>query len=163
MRLLQKLIIDHAVKKQKPGDPPFLLSSGHTSDILVDLSIVLSTTEGQLSLASEVYGYPMPSTIAAIGGPLSGSDLVAFAFISRGFPRNRFGVRKTEKHRGYDQGLITGSVKPGDEVILVEDQITAFGCKIVQIFCVVDRGGLKIASSALNVPGTRLYQLEDLV
>lgn len=165
---LRNLINEQAIRT----DGPFNLSSGGTSDVLVDLSRVLRTNAGFYALSRSVdIDYSMK--IDAVGGPLSGSDPVAAALmVGYAFPR-WFGVRKQSKDRGYDTDRITGSLNPGDRVLLVEDVCTtggnllriaedvkAFGATIERVFVVVDRGGLENVRNALGVPCTSLFRLE---
>jgi orotate phosphoribosyltransferase len=110
----------------------------------------------------------------AIGGPCVGADPIVGGFLYQIGPSNVRGflVRKEEKGHGVD-GLIIGSVKPGDRCLIVEDVTTSggsllraceivqkFGCEVAEVISVVDRNagarelfdrhGIKF-SSLLNI------------
>lgn len=155
---------------------PFNLSSGGTSDILIDLSQVLRTHDGFADLCQIVWD--ITDQYDAVGGPLSGSDPVAAAFMESGCKGGTidrwFGVRKDSKHRGHDIDEITGSLVAGDKVLLVEDVCTTGGnllrvAPIIQkaggvisgVMVVVDRGGLARVATELGVPVKALYALKD--
>lgn len=179
MSKLKQLIKDQAIMRAEKGRF-FNLSSGGKSDILIDCSKVLRTRQGFKALQSEILKNQNHLTrfchLDAVGGPLSGSDPVAFAFLSTlSIPRS-FGVRKESKNRGFDQDEITGSLQKGDNVLLVEDVcttggnllriapiITDFGANIVRVLVVVDRGGLAKVKDELKVSCSSLFTLEDLI
>jgi len=152
----------------------FTMASGNTSNTMLDLSKVLRTKAGQTALVShlEDIGHEY---YTCVGGPLNGSDLVAFAVTQAWNIDKWFGIRKAPKNRGYDIGRITGNLQAGDRVLLVEDvcttggtivqaapHISGIGAKISGILTVVDRGGLEHATKMLGVPGKALFTLEEL-
>ena len=79
----------------------FKMSSGKTSNLLIDLSTTLRTEEGQ-SLLSDCASDLLPKGIKA-GGPISGSDLVCSALARKEICSEWFGVRKEPKGRGLDK------------------------------------------------------------
>lgn len=152
----------------------FSLSSGGTSDILVDCSQVLRTREG-FTLLRSILSYWLTFDCHAVGGPLCGSDPVAAAFMGSGRIERWFGVRKACKDRGLDTDEITGCLRPNDNVLLVEDVCTTggnlirvgdivrkHGGKIQFLFSVVDRGGLQAAENHFQVPAGYLFTLDEL-
>ena len=91
----------------------------------------------------------------AVGGMSIGADPITAAVITmsavRGTPLHGFMVRKEPKGHGTNQ-YIEGPVKPGDEVVIVEDVVTtggsslkaierceAFGLKVARVIAIVDR------------------------
>ena len=92
---------------------------------------------------------------AAVGGMAIGADPITAAVVTmsavRGTPVAGFMVRRQPKGHGTNQ-YIEGPVRPGDEVMIVEDVVTtggsslaaieraeAFGLKIVRVIAVIDR------------------------
>ena len=133
----------------------FELSSGSTSNVLIDCSQVLRTYDGQVLLGDCLNRRWGQLGFDAVGGPLVGSDPISAAVLSNRTATRWFGVRKQGdiKRRGLDVGHLTGSLEPEDTVLLVDDVFTtggnlrwaasvveARGGKLQEIFVVVDRG-----------------------
>jgi orotate phosphoribosyltransferase len=106
---------------------------------------------------------PMP---AAIGGMSIGADPITASVVTmsavRGTPISGFMVRKESKGHGTNQ-YIEGPVRPGDQVVIVEDVVTtggssltaieraeAFGLKVLRVIAIVDRmeGGAEAFAKA---------------
>ncbi|MEE8453034.1 MAG: orotate phosphoribosyltransferase [Thermoguttaceae bacterium] len=147
-------------KALKFGD--FTLASGKKANFYLDgKQVTLDPTgsrlvaEGILDMLAEG---PMP---AAVGGMSIGADPITSAVVTmsavRDTPVRGFMVRKESKGHGTNQ-YIEGPVKPGDEVVVVEDVVTtggssltaierieAFGMKVLGVITIIDRmeGGAK--------------------
>jgi orotate phosphoribosyltransferase len=165
---LLELIRDKALKRGH-----FKMASGATSDIMLDLSKALRTEAAQQFIAVCVKDL-LPNMIQ-IGGPISGSDLVCSAIARSGKADRWFGVRNDPKGRGYDVGKITGNLREGDSVWLIEDVCTSggtlrraaqavheFGATVEGVFAVVNRGGLDEVAKELGVPCKFIFDLEEI-
>jgi len=95
---------------------------------------------------------PKLTEFDAVGGIVVGAIPVAMAVASV-TGKNAFAVRKEAKDHG-DSSLIAGPLEPGQKVLIVEDTITtggslmksvdaveAFGCEVVAVAALLDRGG----------------------
>lgn len=164
---LLKHIKEHGVMRGN-----FKMASGQVSDLMIDLSRPLRTGHGQMLLAASVAKL-LPRDIV-VGGPLSGSDLVCAAIVSTGIAERWFGVRKEPKGRGFDLDALTGNIRHGDSVWLVEDvctigttlskaaiEVVKFGAKIDGVFAVVDRGGLERVANDNGCKKASLFTLDD--
>lgn len=144
------------------------LACGLTSSYVLDLSRLLRNPEFR-----ELVKPMMPTFHCdAIGGALSGSDLVASLF-----DKKWFGVRKEAKERGYDRGVITGCLSRGDKVVLVEDICTSgqsleraikavieLGAEPIGLFSLVTREelrGLQKLGEKYNLPTISLFYIKD--
>lgn len=166
---LKNIIEKHSVVRGKA----FKMASGQTSDILIDLSTALRTSDGQKALIGclkEIFD----KKFDAVGGPLSGSDLVSIAFVNAGLTDKFFGIRKEEKGRGLDEGLLTGNISKNDKILLVEDvctigtnterainAVSGNGYIIEGLFSVVDRGGLKTMGDKYHLPYYNIFSIAD--
>lgn len=141
-------------KALKFGD--FTLASGKKASYYLDgKQVTLDPTgsrlvaEGILDMLAEG---KMP---AAVGGMSIGADPITSAVVTMSAVRNTpvrgFMVRKESKGHGTNQ-YIEGPVKPGDEVVVVEDVVTtggssltaierieAFGMKVIGVITIIDR------------------------
>jgi len=107
-----------------------------------------------------------------------GADPITAAVVTmssvRGTPIVGFMVRKESKGHGTNQ-FIEGPVKPGNEVVIVEDVVTtggsslkaieraeAFGLKVTQVIAIIDRleGGAKAFTNA-GYPLASLLDIRD--
>jgi orotate phosphoribosyltransferase len=107
--ILQKAVVH--------GD--FKLACGERSEWLVDTSQVLRTREGQRLV--NLMSNSIPFYYEAMGGPLSAADLMCPALGASEW----FGVRKEAKGRGLDKYKLTGNLKAGQLVLMVEDVCTS--------------------------------------
>ena len=151
---------------------PFKMASGEESNVMLDLSRGLRTLAVQNALMKSLGAMSLPD-FQRVGGPLSGSDLLAFAMMSAGrIKEGWFGVRASPKNRGYDRGFLTGFYRSGETVLLLEDistsggtlllayeAVLAEGLRPIGALAVVDRGGLPIFTAATGLPGQALLLL----
>jgi len=138
---LIELLSARSVKRGK-----FILTSGKTSDIYVDVRLT--------SMSAEGLGLIGPMVLAAIrnagwiadsiGGMTLGADPIAYAtsYASSITPPllRAFTVRKEAKAHGAAR-LIEGPFQSGDHVVVVEDVITTGGSAIRAIQAIVESGG----------------------
>ena len=115
---------------------------------------------------------------AAVGGMSIGADPITAAVITmsavRGTPLCGFMVRKEPKGHGTNQ-YIEGPVRPGSDVVIVEDVVTTggssliairhcetFGLRVVRVVAVVDRmeGGAE-AFAARGIAFSSLLSIRD--
>ncbi|MCX5749379.1 MAG: orotate phosphoribosyltransferase [Candidatus Saganbacteria bacterium] len=147
---LKKLLKQNAVKTGE-----FTLSSGGKSNFYVDGKQITLHPEG-LSLVAEIILDKIKDCKAiGIGGMTIGADPIAAAVAvlsaKTGDSIPAFIVRKVQKEHGL-QKKIEGIIKPGSNVIIVDDVITKgtatlgaiaaveeIGCKVVKVICLVDR------------------------
>ena len=109
----------------------------------------------------------------AVGGMAIGADPITAAVITmsavRGTPIRGFMVRKESKGHGTNQ-FVEGPVRPGDEVVIVEDVVTtggsslkaierveAFGMKVAGVIAIIDR--MEGGREAFESRGYRLQSL----
>lgn len=151
------------------------MASGQTSNLLIDLSCVLRSNTTQRLIAACIPEELRDLPIDTLGGPLSGSDLICAPLCKAGLSDSWFGVRKEPKNRGLDQSRLTGNIRPGQKVLLVEDVITTggtgrsasqaildHGCSLLGVFCLVDRGGMQSIQTEFGIPGFSIFTLKDI-
>ena len=167
---LKQLIKNNALKF---GD--FILASGKKAKYYCDSKQVTLDSEG-LRLVGEgmleiVNSLPFP--IQAVGGMAIGADPITASVLCAAAgqkkPLKGFMVRKEAKDHG-TQKFLEGPVKPGDEVVIVEDVVTTggsslkaiercneFGLKVKAVIAILDRmeGGRENFEAA----GYPLYSL----
>ncbi len=172
-RLKELLFKQGAVKT---GD--FTLSSGAKSNIYIDGKQITLHPEG-LYLMAEIMLEKIKGTGAQyIGGMTIGADPIAGAVSAVSSKTNHpipgFIVRKSQKAHGL-QKKIEGIIKPGSNVVVIDDVITRgaatleaiaaveeIGCKVVKVICLVDRqeGGKEALSKYIFDP---IFTKEELL
>ena len=142
---------EHSVKT---GD--FVLKSGKRSSWFIDSKQTVCRPDAMVLVAHALLDL-VPPEVTAIGGLTMGADPVAFVTAaiaaSEGRLLKAFSVRKETKDHGAG-GRIAGALEPGDKVVITEDTVTRgtslleaahvvqeFGCEVVLLTAVVDRGG----------------------
>ena len=134
----------------------FTLASGKTATYYLDGKQVTLDPEGSRLIAEGILDLLGGETFPkAVGGMSIGADPITSAVVTmsavRGTPLLGFMVRKEAKGHGTNQ-YVEGPVKPGDEVVIVEDVVTtggsslqaierveAFGLKVTRVIAIVDR------------------------
>jgi orotate phosphoribosyltransferase len=158
----------------------FTLASGKKATYYLDGKQVTLDPHGARLVAEGILdllagGGPMPT---AVGGMSIGADPITAAVITmsavRGTPLCGFMVRKEPKGHGTNQ-YIEGPVRPGSDVVIVEDVVTtggsslaairhceAFGLRVVRVVAIVDRmeGGGE-AFAAHGYPFASLLSIRD--
>jgi len=151
----RQLLIDHLTTHAvQRGD--FTLKSGKQSDWFLDAKQTACDPIG-IQLATDLALEVIPPDATAIGGLTVGADPVAYGVAAVAATRGRllrsFTVRKEAKGHGMG-GRIAGALRPDDRVVITEDAVTrgsslmeatevvqGFGCTVVLIMPLVDRGG----------------------
>lgn len=161
-------------------DKPFKLASGRESPFYVDCRPVTHSAEGLALVGEIIFDLIKDLEVAAVGGLTMGADPLAHATalvsFARGRPVNAFSVRKFSKEHGI-QGRVVGPVKPGDQVVVLEDVITTggsvlqavaaareFGLTVLKVIVLVDReeGGREaIQEQVARVES--IFTLKDLM
>ncbi len=136
-------------------DKPFKLASGRESPYYVDCRPTTFSAQGLALIGEIIFEMIKDLGVDAIGGLTLGADPIAHAValtsFLKGQPINSFSVRKEVKEHGAGR-QVEGDVKPGDQVVIVEDVITTggstlkaiaaaqeFGLKVVKVIILVDR------------------------
>lgn len=152
----------------------FTLASGKKATYYLDGKQVTLDAHGAMLIGEGILdlmaGGPMP---AAVGGMSIGADPITAAVITmsavRGTPLRGFMVRKEPKGHGTNK-YVEGPVKPGEEVVIVEDVVTtggsslaaierveAFGLKVVAVLAIIDR--MEGGAEAFRSRGYRFQSL----
>lgn len=134
----------------------FTLASGKKATYYLDGKQVTLDPHGARLVAEGILDLlaagPMPD---AVGGMSIGADPITAAVVTMSAVRNTpipgFMVRKESKGHGTNQ-YIEGPVKPGQNVVIVEDVVTtggssltaierceAYGLKVVKVLAIIDR------------------------
>lgn len=151
----RQLLIDHLLAHSvRRGE--FTLKSGKRSDWFLGAKQTACDPAG-IQLVTDLALEVIPGDATAIGGLTVGADPVAYGVAAVSATRGRllrsFTVRKEAKEHGMG-GRIAGALVPEDRVVITEDAVTrgsslieatevvqAFGCTVVLIMPLVDRGG----------------------
>jgi orotate phosphoribosyltransferase len=172
---LYEIIKDQSLKQGR-----FQLASGGTSDLYFEMKATLLDPEG-LDLASDliidILNQRFPN-VDAIGGLVIGACPVVTAVCLKSRSSRRlpgFFVRRERKSRGTGQ-LIDGPVKPGSNVVLLDDVTTTGGsvqkaidavreeldCNVLAVITVVDREqGAKESFAKNGLELIPLYLMTD--
>lgn len=156
----------------------FTLKSGRESSWFIDSKQTICAPEVMADVATLVLE-AMDPRATAIGGLTMGADGVSFITAGvaalTGRPLSAFSVRKEVKDHGAG-GRIAGRLLPGDRVVITEDTVTRgtslleaaravqeYGCEVVQLIAVVDRGGTaRELAAAESLTFTALFTAPDL-
>ena len=173
----QALIALFRKKALKFGD--FTLASGKKATYYLDGKQVTLDPHGAQQVGEGILDLldtdRMP---AALGGMSIGADPITAAAVTmsavRGTPIAGFMVRRQSKGHGTNQ-YVEGPVRPGDEVVIVEDVVTTggssleaiqraeqFGLKVTRVIAIVDRmeGGAEAFAEA-GYPFASLLTIQD--
>ena len=170
-------VLEHLLThSERTGD--FTLKSGRKSNWFIDSKQTICAPEVMADVAQLVIERLDPS-INAIGGLTMGADGVSFitagVAATQGRALSAFSVRKEVKDHGAG-GRIAGRLTPGDRVVITEDTVTRgtslleaakvvqeFGCEVVLLLAVVDRGGTATAMAAdVGLTFDALFSAPDL-
>ncbi len=147
---VRRHVLEHSVKR---GD--FVLKSGARSSWFLDTKQTACRPDGIVAVADAMLDI-IPDDATAIGGLTMGADPVAFGVAAVAATRGRdlrsFSVRKEAKGHGV-VGRLAGALQPGDRVVVTEDTTTRgtslmeavevvrqYGCEVVLVTLIVDRG-----------------------
>ncbi|MDQ6703134.1 MAG: orotate phosphoribosyltransferase [Pseudomonadota bacterium] len=122
---LREIIRVHSLKR---GD--FVLASGRTSTYLFQLRQTTMLPEGAALIGEIIVEYMKKHGIACIGGLELGAVPIVSAVAAmshlKGFPVDAFFVRKAQKEHGARE-RIDGHLRPGAEVLMIDDVATTGG------------------------------------
>ncbi len=172
----QKLIELIREKALKFGD--FTLASGKKAKYYLDGKQVTLDSAGATLIGEGILDLLGDKLPVAVGGMAIGADPITAAVITmagvRGVALKGILVRKEAKGHGTQQ-FIEGPVKPGDDIVVVEDVVTtggssllaierieAAGLKVKHVIAIIDRmeGGAK-AFESRGYPFTSLLTIRD--
>ena len=157
----------------------FTLASGKQASYYLDGKQVTLDPQGARLVGEGILDLLGPHGLPkAVGGMSIGADPITSAVVTmsavRGTPVAGFLVRKESKGHGTNQ-FIEGPVRPGDEVVIVEDVVTtggsslaaiervkAFGLVVVRVVAIIDRmeGGAE-AFARLGIHFDSLLSIRD--
>ena len=157
----------------------FTLASGKKASYYLDCKHVTLDPAGARLVAEGILDLLAQGQLPkAIGGMAIGADPITASVVTmsavRGTPITGFMIRKESKGHGTDQ-YVEGPVRPGDEVVIVEDVVTtggsslaaieraeAFGLKVTRVIGIVDRmeGGAQTFAQR-GYPFSSLFTIRD--
>lgn len=152
---LKEIFNEKAFLRKKPGELPFRLASGGTSNVFFDCKMVTQDPEGISLVAELIFERISRFKVDSIGGIQTGAipieTAVAQLSFARRMPIQGFWVRQEKKTHGTEK-WIEGNLKPGSKVVIVEDVTTKgnsvfesidhvceLNCDIVEVISLVDR------------------------
>lgn len=171
-RLLAKKLLDITAIKLQP-DNPFTWSTGWASPIYTDNRKILSYTAVRTFVKTELCRVILENFpgVEAIAGVASGA-IAHGALVADNLALPYCFVRLTPKDHGLEN-LIEGNVKPGQKVVVIEDNISTAhsslkvietlqmaGCDVLGTVAIFDFG-FATASSALKAKGVKMLSLTN--
>jgi len=133
-RLLAELR-EHALVKGS-----FVLTSGRTSQYLVDAKRAILRPAGFQALAELVADQARLWDATAVGGMTMGADPIACAALAGGAEVKAFFVRKEVKEHGLARRIEGPPLEPGERCMIVEDVVTTGGSTILALEAVREEG-----------------------
>jgi orotate phosphoribosyltransferase len=155
----------------------FRLTSGRTSQYLVDAKRAILQPAGFAALAELVADQIRAWNATAVGGMTMGADPIACAALAGGAPVKGFFVRKEVKQHGLARRIEGPELTAADRCLVVEDVVTTGGSTIAAIealreaelqvcgvLAVCDRlaGGAEAIERAAQAPFRALTTIDDL-
>jgi orotate phosphoribosyltransferase len=154
---IEASVLDAIKKRALHTGRDFRLSSGKTSRYFLDMKAVLTDGSDTLRKVAELMLRRIPEDTTAVGGLAMGAIPIATEIVSQNNttrpnrPLHFFWVRAEQKSHGLG-GVVSGTLFPGDRVVIVDDvttegnsamkAITAAreaGAKILKVLTIVDR------------------------
>jgi orotate phosphoribosyltransferase len=126
-RLLSELR-EHALVRQR-----VVLTSGATSEYLIDAKRAILRPAGFRALAELVAWQAQEWAASAVGGMTIGADPIACAALAGGARVKAFFVRKAAKQHGLARRIEGPLLEPGDRCMVVEDVVTTGGSTVQAI------------------------------
>ena len=154
-----------------------VLTSGQTSQYLIDAKRAILRPDGFLALADLVAEQAGIWAATAVGGMTMGADPIACAALAGGAPVKAFFVRKEVKHHGLARRIEGPSLDPGERCMIVEDVVTTGGStvraieavreaghEICGVLAICDRlaGGGEAIEAAAGAPFVALTTIDEL-
>jgi orotate phosphoribosyltransferase len=154
-----------------------VLTSGQTSQYLIDAKRAILRPSGFLALAELVAGEVTRLGATAVGGMTMGADPIACAALAGRAEVKAFFVRKEVKQHGLARRLEGPELEPGERCLIVEDVVTTGGSTIRAIeavreeghdicgvLAILDRlaGGAETIEAAAGAPYRALTTIDDV-
>ena len=117
-----------------------VLTSGKTSEYLIDAKRAILRPDGFLALAELVAERARAWEATAVGGMTMGADPIACAALAGGAEVKAFFVRKEVKQHGLARRIEGPVLAPGERCMVVEDVVTTGGSTIRAIEAVREEG-----------------------
>ncbi len=117
-----------------------VLTSGRTSQYLIDAKRAILRREGFLAMAELVAGQARTWDATAVGGMTMGADPIACAALAGGAGVKAFFVRKEVKQHGLARRIEGPVLERGERCMIVEDVVTTGGSTIRAIEAVREEG-----------------------
>jgi orotate phosphoribosyltransferase len=117
-----------------------VLTSGKTSQYLIDAKRAILRREGFLALAELVAEQADAWGATAVGGMTMGADPIACAALAGGADVKAFFVRKEVKQHGLARRIEGPALGSGERCMVVEDVVTTGGSTIRAIEAVREEG-----------------------
>ena len=156
---------------------PFVLTSGKTSQYLIDAKRAILRPEGFLALAELVAQQAADWDATAVGGMTMGADPIACAALAGGARVKAFFVRKEVKQHGLARRIEGPPLASGERCMIVEDVVTtggstiraieavrAEGHEICGVLAICDRlaGGAQAIEGAADAPYVALTTIDEV-
>ena len=116
------------------------LTSGQTSQYLLDAKRAILRPSGFRALAELVAGQAQAWGATAVGGMTMGADPIACAALAGGAEVKAFFVRKAVKEHGLSRRIEGPPLTPEDRCMVVEDVVTTGGSTIRAIEALREQG-----------------------
>jgi orotate phosphoribosyltransferase len=117
-----------------------VLTSGRTSQYLIDAKRAILRPAGFRALAELVAGQARAWEADAVGGMTMGADPIACAALAGGAQVKAFFVRKEAKQHGLARRIEGPPLEPGERCMIVEDVVTTGGSTIRAIEALREEG-----------------------
>ena len=163
---------DHALVKGE-----VVLTSGQTSQYLIDAKRAILRPAGFLALAELVADQARIWEATAVGGMTMGADPIACAALAGGAPVKAFFVRKEPKGHALGRQIEGPPLTERDRCMIVEDVVTtggstiraieavrAAGHDICGVLAICDRlaGGAEAIAQAAEAPFLALTTIDEI-
>ncbi len=154
---VESSVLDAIKRRALHTNRDFRLSSGKSSRYFLDMKAVLTDGSDTLHKVADLMLRKIPEHTTAVGGLAMGAIPIATEIVSRNNasrpdrPLHFFWVRAEEKKHGLG-GFVSGTLFPGDHVVIVDDVTTEgksvtkainaareAGAEILKILTIVDR------------------------
>jgi orotate phosphoribosyltransferase len=154
-----------------------VLTSGQTSQYLIDAKRAILRPRGFLALAEIVAGQARAWEATAVGGMTMGADPIACAALAGGADVKAFFVRKGVKQHGLARRIEGPLLTPEDRCMLVEDVVTTGGStlralealhpeghQVCGVLAICDRlaGGAEAIQRAAGAPFVALTTIDEV-
>jgi orotate phosphoribosyltransferase len=117
-----------------------VLTSGRTSQYLIDAKRAILRPAGFAALAELVAEQARAWNATAVGGMTMGADPIACAALAGGASVKAFFVRKEVKQHGLARRIEGPPLSPEDRCLVVEDVVTTGGSTIAALQALRDEG-----------------------